>query len=433
MSIFDIIMRNRSKRFRMPTGEWSKIVRFNQQDYLLKSLYDDDFEAPVEQDINPESPLSPTGTVLDELPWNRPVKKKPSRVCEDFMDDFMDDLGLTADTEEQKQEILQQRVDDELASSMEYIFRSTTGEDYTLRMSQDRFRNVIMFLVNSMTVISSSSTGETVDDFVYASGRMNGLFAYRMNVVDVLVKGGCPFFVLSDINHKSGRGGYISVHFTEERDAVISISYPGIAYKRPHTLITMEYETFCNMLPVDRITGTRKNPQEYYKWLMNSLLDKFQTIDAGLTLLKYNKNSRQTINMGGCIEDASFIKENFQPVAKYSAKSQSDRGILMSAMSQDIPQAETFYQESYAGCGPVQKYNENYVMIGGSETYYERLMNSVWVGSTGTAISNQDFIRFRFYTKHPEISTKRVEHNAILIPLVNFITVLPTLMLQMLG
>jgi hypothetical protein len=220
--------------------------------------------------------LSPTGTVLDELPWNRPVKKKkPGRVCEDFMDDFMDDLGLIADTEEQKQEILQQRVDDELASSMEYIFRSTTGEDYTLRMSQDRFRNVIMFLVNSMTVISSSSTGETVDDFVYASGRMNGLFAYRMNVVDVLVKGGCPFFVLSDINHKSGRGGYISVHFTEERDAVISISYPGIAYKRPHTLITMEYETFCNMLPVDRITGTRKNPQEYYKWLMNSLLDKF--------------------------------------------------------------------------------------------------------------------------------------------------------------
>ena len=57
--------------------------------------------------------------------------------------------------------------------------------------------------------------------------------------------------------------------------------------------------------------------------------------------------------MGGCIEDASFIKENFQPVAKYSAKSQSDRNILMSAMSQDIPQAETFYQESYAGCGPV--------------------------------------------------------------------------------
>ena len=150
-------MRNRSKRFRVPTGEWSKIVRFNQQDYLMKSLYDDDYEEPVEQDINPESPLSPTGTVLDELPWNRPAKKKKSgRVCEDFMDDFMDDLGLTADTEEQKQEILQQRVDDELASSMEYIFRSTTDEDYTLRMSQDRFRNVIMFLVNSMTVISSS-------------------------------------------------------------------------------------------------------------------------------------------------------------------------------------------------------------------------------------------------------------------------------------
>ena len=128
-------MRNRSKRFRIPTGEWSKIVRFNSQDYLMKSLYDDDYELPDEQDRNPESPLSPTGTVLDELPWNRPVRKKAVRVCEDFMDDFMDDLGLTADTEEEKQEILAQRVDDELASSMEYIFRSTTGEDYTLKMS----------------------------------------------------------------------------------------------------------------------------------------------------------------------------------------------------------------------------------------------------------------------------------------------------------
>ena len=93
-------MRNRSKRFRVPTGEWSKIVRFNQQEYLMKSLYDNDYEDVDSVEMNPESPLAPTGTVLDELPWNRPLKRKSKRVNEDFMDDFMDDLGLTADTEE---------------------------------------------------------------------------------------------------------------------------------------------------------------------------------------------------------------------------------------------------------------------------------------------------------------------------------------------
>lgn len=103
---FRFIMRNRSKRYRNLGSEWSKIVRFNSQDYLMKSLYDDDFTS---SDTDAEGPLSMTGTVLDELPWNRPVRKRTIvKVNEDFMDDFMDDLGLTADTEEEKQELIAQ-------------------------------------------------------------------------------------------------------------------------------------------------------------------------------------------------------------------------------------------------------------------------------------------------------------------------------------
>lgn len=32
------------RRFHLPNREWSKIIRFNGSDYLLKSLYDDDFD-----------------------------------------------------------------------------------------------------------------------------------------------------------------------------------------------------------------------------------------------------------------------------------------------------------------------------------------------------------------------------------------------------
>jgi hypothetical protein len=422
-------MRNRSKRYRNLGSEWSKIVRFNSQDYLMKSLYDDEFTS---SDIDTEGPLSMTGTVLDELPWNRPVKKRTIvKVNEDFMDDFMDDLGLTADTEEEKQELIAQQVDDELASSLEYIFRTESGGEYTIKMSQDRFRNVIMFMLNSMTIISAGAIGESVEDFVYASGCLNGLFSYRLNVVGVKVVGGCPLFIISDFNQNGINNGYISVHFTEERDAVISVSYPGIAYKRPFSLITMPYDVFCEMLPADRITGKRKDPSEYYKMLMGRLIDKFQGIDAGLTLMKSNADSIKT---GKTVEDPSVIKRNFTPIAKYSAKTPGDRSVLFSAMDIDIPQAEAFYQNSDEGCGSIQNTDDYFVMIAGSETYYERLMKSVWASpERGAAMNYHDYIHFRFFTRHPEIITKKVEHNAIIMPLANFITVLPALVMQMLG
>ena len=73
-------------------------------------------------------------------------------------------------------------------------------------------------------------------------------------------------------------------------------------------------------------------------------------------------------------------------------------------------------------------------MIAGSETYYERLMKSVWASpEKGVAMNYHDYIHFRFFTRHPEIITKKVEHNAIIMPLANFITVLPALVMQMLG
>lgn len=92
-------MRNRSKRFHLPSQEWSKIVRFNSQDYLLRSVYDKDQDVDgdteLKNETDPDNPITPTGTVLDELPVNKMVMKRrrPRRVNEDFMDD-MEEFGF---------------------------------------------------------------------------------------------------------------------------------------------------------------------------------------------------------------------------------------------------------------------------------------------------------------------------------------------------
>jgi hypothetical protein len=151
-------MRNRSKRFHVPSQEWSKIVRFNSQDYLLRSVYDkdEDIEGDTElkDEIDPDNPLAPTGTVLDELPWNRKRKKRRSRrVNEDFFDD-MEELGLPSqDDPEAAAKELKKMVDKELEADLDYIFYDTEGSQKTLKMSADKFRNVIMFLLQGIIAI----------------------------------------------------------------------------------------------------------------------------------------------------------------------------------------------------------------------------------------------------------------------------------------
>ena len=130
-------MRNRSKRFHLPSQEWSKIVRFNSTDYLLRSVYDrdDDLtsdglepdEVDIELNRQPE-----TMTVLDELPWLRKSRhrKNAVRVNEDFMDD-MEEFGFPSgddvDSQEKRDEVVHQMVSDELDRDLSYTFRTKSG------------------------------------------------------------------------------------------------------------------------------------------------------------------------------------------------------------------------------------------------------------------------------------------------------------------
>lgn len=123
-------MRNRSKRFHLPSQEWSKIVRFNSQDYLLRSVYDKDQDVDgdteLKNETDPDNLIAPTGTVLDELPVNKMLMKRrrPRRVNEDFMDD-MEEFGF--ETPEEVEQEVQKIVDAEVASQMTYIFTDYNG------------------------------------------------------------------------------------------------------------------------------------------------------------------------------------------------------------------------------------------------------------------------------------------------------------------
>jgi len=123
-------MRNRSKRFHLPSQEWSKIVRFNSQDYLLRSVYDKDQDVDgdteLKNETDPDNLIAPTGTVLDELPVNKMLmtRRRPRRVNEDFMDD-MEEFGF--ETPEEVEQEVQKIVDAEVASQMTYIFTDYNG------------------------------------------------------------------------------------------------------------------------------------------------------------------------------------------------------------------------------------------------------------------------------------------------------------------
>lgn len=66
-----------------------------------------------------------------------------------------------------------------------------------------------------------------------------------------------------------------------------------------------------------------------------------------------------------------------------------------------------------------------YVMIGGSETLFDRLRESVWGGTYGCAVPDSQCLYVQLFTQDPKVSTKRIEHNLILLPLSVFVTRLP--------
>lgn len=130
-------MRNRSKRFHLPSQEWSKIVRFNSTDYLLRSVYDRDDDLASDglepEEVGVELFQQPeTKTVLDELPWVRRARRRKNavRVNEDFMDD-MEEFGFPSgddvDSQEKRDEVVHQMVSDELDRDLSFTFRTKSG------------------------------------------------------------------------------------------------------------------------------------------------------------------------------------------------------------------------------------------------------------------------------------------------------------------
>ena len=189
------------------------------------------------------------------------------------------------DDERSSDEIVQQIVSDELERDLTYPIKNTNGDEHQLRLSADKFKNAILFLLSNVVICAGEAKGEEIDDFVYASGRLNNLYCYRINVTGLVCKGGQPKFVITD-NNNSSKGGYINVHFTDDRNLVVSVSYPGVAYKRPFSLVTLSYEEFCVLLPVDRITGKKKDSVEYYWSLMTHLMENFKSIGVNMTLMQ---------------------------------------------------------------------------------------------------------------------------------------------------
>ena len=85
-------MRNNSKKYKrrhLPSREWSKIVRFNGRDYLMKSVYD----RSTELDIDDDEVWNREHAVFDEdAADTKHTVNESTAINEDFFDDFGEDV-----------------------------------------------------------------------------------------------------------------------------------------------------------------------------------------------------------------------------------------------------------------------------------------------------------------------------------------------------
>ena len=103
-----------------------------------------------------------------------------------------------------------------------------------------------------------------------------------------------------------------------------------------------------------------------------------------------------------------------------------DMNVLKDAIDYEMSQIENIVRNDVKERITEAKY---YVMIGGSETLFDRLRESVWGGSYGCALPDSQCLYVQLFTQDPQVSTKRIEHNLILLPLSVFVSRLPALWL----
>ena len=131
------------------------------------------------------------------------------------------------------------------------------------------------------------------------------------------------------------------------------------------------------------------------------------------------------------LNSPAALKSCFKPVTKFSLKSWGDESVLKNAFQHDMEAVDMIYDNSLPGIGKPFEADDYYVMLGASETFFERLRSSAWMSRLGALMGYTDYIHVQFFTQHPEISTKKVEHNAVMLPLSDFIASLPSLVLWM--
>lgn len=408
-------MRNGNKRFNLPTKEFSKVVRFNNKDYLLHSVYDG--EPEIEYDDKFERELKKvflTNTVFDEVPWYRNVHKRPRRLMEDFFDD-LDDIA---------QEIVNQEEDilDD-PSNNSYFINLENGENVEVHFSDDSIKNAIFYLLINFMVVSDNVGDKeypNVDDYIYNSGKMNNMTAYKIDISDIRYENGSYKIVIGGETN-----GFLQVYFVDAHNANFKIVFKNINVRRPGNLAVFTYQQFCNFLRCDRITLRAKTADEYYKPILLDLMTQYQKAGVNLTLCKAKSPVEE--KFFGHTTSEKFVPAFFKPVAKYG-KTQADYTPLINLVDTDIANIEDVYDN---GSSDLFANDDYYVLIGGNESYIRNIQSSIWANRHNAAISADKYIRIAFKTQDPELRTNWITHNMMLIPFSRFVAASPALLTHM--
>lgn len=400
-------MRNHSSKYHVPSQEWSKIVKFNSNSYLLKSLFDTETRKPFSFDA---AFLTDRSHILCELPWRTTRQLGVRSLAEDFFDDFDDMIAQDIDDE----------VDNALANDNSYILTDKDGNQHDIAFSQEDdgdIKNAIFFLIHTLLYVDSSVTIESVDELLYMSGKLNNINSYKMDIAQIVYTD-ATMYLKPAAAGTTGKG-YLQIYFTSDEKAMFKLFYPELISRNRTTpmIVEMNYDMFCDILPADRITLARKEPAERFKTFCAKTLRMLIERGGSISLMDRTEHGINfaIFNRGRQPETPAVIKENFRVVEKYSQKAMGNEVTFLDSVDDDMPEVSRIFDGGdYQPSGDEQ----HYLLIGGSEYLIANMMNSVWLGTETTAV---DYAHIRFFTPDPEIRTKKIEHNALLVPLTSFV------------
>lgn len=418
-------MRNSSKTIiHLPKREFKKIVRFNNHDYLLQSVmdndeydYDDSFDKELKKRFV-------THTVLDDVPWYRNLHRHSRRIVEDFFDD-MDDISS--------------EMDDEIGDDVEngsYYINLDNGKSVEIELSEDPIKNAIFFLLVNFVSFSEEEIEDDVSDtdddenqgnvladkiysldkLIYSYGRSNKLKAYKVDINDIRYEKGSYKLIMSS---KANAKGFIEVYFLDNNNVNFKIVYPDINFRRPGNMTVFNYDEFCDLLRNSKITQTPKNADDYYEPIIEYLMDNFRQGGVNVTLCRAKKTIDKMYF--GYITSPKLLTQYFTPLHKYNNK-KADYSPVINAMNEDNPIINQVFEN---GQESLFNDDEYYMLIGGNESFIKNIQKSFW---NQNIFDSRDYIRIQFKTQDPDLRTRKIEHNMILVPLSRFVIASPALL-----